>query len=383
MFQHRPGVTILTHVAMSLAALMLPAIAIADDHAFLDRLDTVVTIASTVPANGDVNPYGVAVVPKSIGVLKRGNVLVSNFNNMQNQQGTGSTIVQVAPSGVVTVFAQIENAQVAGQCPGGVGLTTALVVLRRGWVIVGSLPTTDGTSATMSAGCLIVLDSEGEMVETFQGNGIAGPWDMTAVDDDDRAWLFVTNVLNGDVAAGSPHEVDQGTVLRIPLRVPQQGKGMPSMGQITTIGSGFAEIADPSALVIGPTGVGLGRGGTLYVADTFHSRIAAIPRALTRSNTAFTGITVTANGALMGPLGLAIAPDGHIITANAGDGNLVETVPGGAQLSVRTVDTATGAGSLFGIAIVPQGRGVYFVDDGDNTLKVLLQHEDADGHGEH
>lgn len=383
MFQHRPGVTILTHVAMSLAALMLPAIAIADDHAFLDRLDTVVTIASTVPANGDVNPYGVAVVPKSIGVLKRGNVLVSNFNNMQNQQGTGSTIVQVAPSGVVTVFAQIENAQVAGQCPGGVGLTTALVVLRRGWVIVGSLPTTDGTSATMSAGCLIVLDSEGEMVETFQGNGIAGPWDMTAVDDDDRAWLFVTNVLNGDVAAGSPHEVDQGTVLRIPLRVPQQGKGMPSMGQITTIGSGFAEIADPSALVIGPTGVGLGRGGTLYVADTFHSRIAAIPRALTRSNTAFTGITVTANGALMGPLGLAIAPDGHIITANAGDGNLVETAPGGAQVSVRTVDTATGAGSLFGIAIVPQGRGVYFVDDGDNTLKVLLQHEDADGHGEH
>jgi hypothetical protein len=35
------------------------------------------------------------------------------------------------------------------------------------------------------------------------------------------------------------------------------------------------------------------------------------------------------------------------------------------------VETATGAGSLFGIAVVPGGRGVYFVDDGDNTLKVL------------
>jgi hypothetical protein len=35
------------------------------------------------------------------------------------------------------------------------------------------------------------------------------------------------------------------------------------------------------------------------------------------------------------------------------------------------VETATGAGSIFGIAIVPGGHGVYFVDDGDNTVKVL------------
>src|SRR5438309_2324458 len=38
---------------------------------------------STVPANGDVNPYGVAFVPKGFpkgGTIHPGDVLVSNFN---------------------------------------------------------------------------------------------------------------------------------------------------------------------------------------------------------------------------------------------------------------------------------------------------------------
>ncbi|HEX8727002.1 MAG TPA: hypothetical protein VF739_00175, partial [Ktedonobacterales bacterium] len=95
-------------------------------------------MASTVPANGDINPYGVAVIPHSVGNLVAGNVLVSNFNNSTNAQGTGSTIVQVTPAGAVSPFAHIVLPSSA--CPGGVGLTTALGVLQRGWVIVGSLP---------------------------------------------------------------------------------------------------------------------------------------------------------------------------------------------------------------------------------------------------
>ena len=111
----------------------------------------------------------------------------------------------------------------------------------------------------------------------------------------------------------------------------------------------------------------------------------AIPNALTRQTTAFTGVVVSFNGALNDPLGLTIAPNGHIITTNGGDGNLVETTPGGAQVAVKTVDTVTGAGSLFGLAIVPGGQGVYFVDDGDNTLKVLESkqpHENDDDNGD-
>ena len=101
-----------------------------------------------------------------MGLLKRGHILVSNFNNAGNQQGTGITIVELSPDGVLSLFAQIDPATVEGVCPGvspvGVGLTTALVVLRRGWVIVGSLPTTDGMPDSMGAGCLIVLNSQGD-----------------------------------------------------------------------------------------------------------------------------------------------------------------------------------------------------------------------------
>src|SRR5271154_160085 len=55
------------------------------------------TLATTVPTNGDVNPYGIVTVPRSVGALQRGDVLVSNFNNSANLQGTGTTIVQIPP----------------------------------------------------------------------------------------------------------------------------------------------------------------------------------------------------------------------------------------------------------------------------------------------
>ena len=93
---------------------------------FVGGFKTITTVASTVPKNGDVNPYGVAVVTRSKDRLHRGDVLVSNFNDKANTQGTGTTIVEVAPNHSVRVFAQINAAHLPGACPGGVGLTTAL-----------------------------------------------------------------------------------------------------------------------------------------------------------------------------------------------------------------------------------------------------------------
>jgi len=337
----------------------------ADDNDFT----TITTVASTVPANGDINPYGVAVVPANRGSLIKGNILVSNFNNSQNFQGTGTTIVQVSPQGSVTLFAQISAATLPGSCPGGVGLTTALVVLRSGWVIVGSLPTTNGMSPTAEGGCLIVLDSTGKAVETISNSMINGPWDMTAQDDGDNAVLFVTNVLNGTVAAAG-NVVDTATVLRIVLDVSR--KATPTVDSMTVIGSGFSARTDPAALVIGPTGVGLGLGEVLYVADTLGNRVAAIRDAVHRQSSAGTGITVTQGGALNGPLGLAIGPLDTIATVNSNDGFLVFTTPFGNQFFKKQLDSSgnpPGAGALFGLAF--GGDGLYFVDDATNTLNAL------------
>jgi hypothetical protein len=343
----------------------------ADGPSLLSTLHHVRTLASTVPANGDVNPYGVAVVPVTTGALVADNVLVSNFNNSANLQGTGGTIVQVSPTGVVTLFAEIEAKSLPGTCPGGVGLTTALVALRSGFVIVGSLPTSDGSAATAQAGCLIVLNSSGQPVATLSGNGINGPWDMTALDMDNTAVLFVTNVLNGAVAANG-NVVSQGAVLRIVLSTPMGGT--PAATSFTTIASSFEERTDPAALVLGPTGLGLASDGTLFVADTLQSRIAAIPNAVFRVEDAGSGTTVAKGRALKQPLGLAIAPNGNIVTVNAANGLMVETTPGGIQVGARFVDVShsrNGAGALFGLAVTHNGSGVYFVDDGNNTLNIL------------
>ncbi|HET7892876.1 MAG TPA: hypothetical protein VFL34_15210 [Candidatus Sulfotelmatobacter sp.] len=328
-------------------------------------------VASTVPANGDVNPYGTFRIPRSSGSLVQGNILISNINNSNNLQGTVTTLVQVAPEGSTSLFAQIDPSNLPGPCIGGVGLTTALVVLQTGWVIVGSLPTTDGTAATAQAGCLLVLDDHGNVAETFFGSLINGPWDMTVWDAGSFADLFVTNVLNGTVAAGG-NVVHQGTVVRLALDI--RSGSAPSLRSITVIGSGFSERTDPAALVIGPTGLGIDADAdTLYVADSLNNRIAAIRHPVFRETSAGTGRTVSQGGTLNDPLGLAMAPNGNILTVNGNDGFLVETTPEGRQIHSVLLDNTgnpPGAGALFGLVAV-RGAGIYFVDDASNTLNLF------------
>ena len=355
---------IVTATAGLLAGSGMVATAANASDSFIGPLNHTKVIASTVPANGDVNPYGVAVVPHSTGRLYRGDVLVSNFNDKANVQGTGTTIVEVSPHGTVSLFAGIKDSA----CPGGVGLTTALVVLRSGWVIVGSLPTQNG--AISGPGCLIVLDQWGNVRKTISGYGIDGPWDMTALDGGNVSVLFVTNVLGG-ILAKHPY-ANGGTVQR--LVITSKPARTPRVLSSTKIGSGFPAKTDPAALVLGPTGDGLSWNGTLYVASTVDNRIAAIPNALSRHGSDGTGYTVSKGGHLNAPLGLAIAPNGHILTVNGGDGNIVETTPGGKQISWKTIDNNMGgAGDLFGLAVKPGADAVYFVDDfgNDNNLQLF------------
>ena len=359
----RAGIAVAAVAAVAAATTAVAAAPAWAAGGFLTSLDHISTVASTVPTNADVNPYGVAVVPASIGRLHRGDVLVSNFNDAANSQGTGTTVVEITPGGRRVVFARISP----GQVPGGVGLTTALVVLRSGWVLVGNLPTSDGTSATARAGSLLLLDAWGRLRSIWTGNHLNGPWDATAADFGDHAEIFVTNVLNGTVAH-SPHTVFAGTVVRLAVRI---GDQLPQVESSTVVGSGFPERTDPAALVVGPTGLALGTGGALYVADTVRSRIAAIPDALSRTGSAGDGITVRAAGPLNQPLGLTLAPGGDLVTVNGGDGRAVEVSPSGTLVAVRWLDRSgapPGAGALFGLAVSPNGQSLYFVDDATNTL---------------
>jgi sugar lactone lactonase YvrE len=342
----------------------------ASKAAYLAPFHKISTVGSTVPANGDVNQYGIVIVPASTGALVSGDVLMSNFNAKSNEQGTGTTIVELAPkTGHRTVFAQLSAGALHGSCPGGVGLTTALGILPGGYVVVGSLPTGKGTSATAKVGCLIVLDSSGHAISTVHGKNIEGPWDMTVVSHGSMSSLFVSTALDGGAIAGK-HTIDNSTVVRVDV---SSGAGQaPKVLSEQVVANKIPRRNDKAALVIGPTGDAFAANGTLYVADTLRSAIIAIPQALTRiSPVADHGITISHGGQLNQPLGLALAPNGDLLAANAGNGDIVELSPSGKQLLERGGDAPAGGGSLFGLVAAPGGRGLYYVDDAHNTLRLL------------
>ncbi|KVC76192.1 hypothetical protein WJ47_04275 [Burkholderia ubonensis] len=364
----------LATIALAAAALAAAAFAHAEPQGFLETLHRHATLVNTVPDNGDQNPYAIAVAPVSAGTIQQGDVLVDNFNNAANLQGTGSTIVSYRPSTQqLSLFASIPRDLKA--CPGGVGLSTAMTMLKSGWVIVGSTPSNDGTTNTKGAGCLIVLDPHGKIASTWSTPNINDPWgNMAVVDRGDSATLFVSMAGFGVGGAdGNPPVYKQATVLRLDLAIPNGQP--PVIKQETVIASGLGAQADKSVFLVGPTGLALsGDQKKLYVSDAIGNRIVEIDDPLTRDTSAGVGRQVTADGFLHRPLALATAPNGHLLATNALNGQVVEIDPvAGKQLYARWINTdkaqtPPGSGDLFGIAMTPEGDGFYFVADDVNTL---------------
>jgi hypothetical protein len=145
----------------------------------------------------------------------------------------------------------------------------------------------------------------------------------------------------------------------------------PALVSTTIVGSGFPWVANQAALVLGPTGLALGRNGTLYVDDTQRNTISAIPQAMTRTNAVSYGSgIISSGGALNAPLGMALAPNSDLLVLNGNNGNAVEVTPAGNQIASRTL-IKNGAGDLFGLAVTANGRGIEFGNDGANVLDLF------------
>jgi hypothetical protein len=354
--------TIRWRSALTVAALLAGATGIGlaqphdDDGAFLP---SPVVVASTVPANGDGNPYGVAFVPEDFetgtGPLKHGNILVSNFNNSQNIQGAGTTIVNISPSGAQSLFFQ-------GSA--GLGLSTALGTLQKGFVVVGNVPVIPGGTTGAEAGSLLVINNKGKLIQTITSPWIQAPWDMTLVDGGDWAIAFVSNGLNG-------------TVSRLNFQV--SNSGLKLVGA-ATIASGYVNRTDPVTFLVAPTGLVYDASrDRLYVASTGDNAVFAIHEAAARTKSAGMGSVVYEDNVhLHGPLGLAEATNGHLLVTN-NDGinpdpnqpsEIVEFTKEGEFVKEISVDPAQGGS--FGLAVSrTHGQSIFAaVDDNTNTLLI-------------
>jgi hypothetical protein len=334
----------------------------ADAGAFLPEQ---FTIFSTVPPNGDLNPYGVAFVPQGFqsgtGRLRPGQVLVSNFNNSMNLQGTGTTIVRVSSSGTPEVFFA-GPPHPSGST--GLGLSTALAILQRGFVIVGNVPSTDGTSRTAMPGSLLVINNEGHLVSTISGPLISGPWDMTVIDEGNQAIAFVSMVLSGNV-------------VRLNLDVSSSNVTVTST---TVIASGYPHRGDPAAFEVGPTGLVYDpTTDVLYVASTVDNAVFSVQNPRTRSNSGGKGTLIYTDAHyLHGPLAMAEAPNGHLIVANSDAINsnpqlpsaYVEFTKQGQFVRQLLIDPAQGGS--FGLAVNVSTTEQFLAAVNDNAATLIL-----------
>jgi hypothetical protein len=326
------------------------------DDAFLP---SPVRAVSTVPGNGDVNPYGVVFIPRHFqtgsGPLQAGDILVSNFNNAQNLQGTGTTIVRIPSKGSQSLFFQ-------GKAP--LGLSTALGTLRAGFIVVGNFPSTDGTLATATAGSLLVINNHGQLVQTIANAQIQGPWDMALVDHGGTATAFVTNGLTG-------------TVSRLDFNVSPTGL---TLLHSRVIASGYVHRADPVTFVVSPTGLVYDeQRDVLYVASTGDNEVFAIHDAADRTHDGGPGrIVYQDNVHLHGPLAMTEAPNGHLLVSN-NDGinsdpnqpsEIVEFTKSGTFVKQLSVDPAQGGS--FGLAVQKSEDVAVFAAVDDNVPNIII-----------
>ncbi len=322
-------------------------------------LPSAVRSVSTIPANGDLNPYGVAFVPARFpagGAIHPGDVLVSNFNNSDNLQGTGTTIVNIPAGDAPALFFQGHK---------GIGLSTALAVLEEGLVVVGNFPTADGQCATAQAGSLLVLDSNGNSVGDLKSAAIDGPWDLTVFERGGGAvQIFLANALNG-------------TVFRLDATATAGGL---TIDKETQIASGYLHRCDPAALVVAPTGLAYDSAkDILYVASTADNAVYAVRAAGRATRDLGRGRLVYRDPRhLHGPNGMVLAPNGNLLAANSDAINpdpkhtstLVELTTDGQF--VRQISLDPLPGGAFGLAVGSFGHMAHFaaVNDGENTLTI-------------
>ena len=325
-------------------------------------------VASTIdPATGDLNPYGVAVVPVTAGTLVKGDVLVGDFGSYANPGGAGQSIVEIDPAtGAVTDWSH--SATLDG--------VDSLSFNPKGFLWTGDLgPVGPSGADDGSGGNVAIIGTSGQVAATFDqattGHGFfAGTWGQEyGMNSAGKVSFYWPDAGTGP---------DAGTVWRLDPHPGGTPNGQPTNATyalLTTLPAGGPTAAVPT--VRGPQGQAYDAAtDTLYVADDANSTVYAIPHASTATGPVPAQV-VLQGGPLDAPQGIVIDPgSGTLLVVNGANNDLVDLTTGGRVVGVRDLAPNEPPGALFGLAVDPAGTDshattVFYVNDDENSLHEL------------
>jgi hypothetical protein len=328
-----------------------------DNNSVLDRLDDMKTIGSAVdPINGDQNPYGLDIAKIDAGKLKRGDLVVCNFNNAANVQGTGTTIIALHPHVGATPLRITQDSSLLGCAE----------------IALGSAD--DIWAAAFAANDNPIVGPDGTLFTTLPGGPWHGPFGQT----------FANHAGPFGVAAFYESNASDGSIVRINIT---------AGGAFTfdVIATGFPVNHGVPGSILGPSGLQYDcKHDRLFIVDGTNNalyafrHVSTIPAGgITVSGTTFSGPfrhrarVVFSGPPLNGPISSALLFNGHLVLGNTldptGQNLMVEITPHGKKLDVKNVDTGVGA-AIFGMVASGdelRDTKLYFNDDNDNTVRVL------------
>jgi len=313
---------------------------------------TVSNIGSIIdPTNGDRNPYGLAIALSDTGLFTSGDLVVCNFNNSSNVQGTGTTVEYIHPASGSTVHRFAQDATLLG-CGS-----------------VSVLPDDHVAVTAKLANDVVIYDPSASTKVTLSGSPFNGPWGSTYANSLTKPAIYVSNANDGSL-----------------VRINVLG---PTSYSTETIATGFSVNGGAPGNIFAPYGMAYNPANdTLYIAESNSNKLIAIANV---SSVGAGGITVSGSDSTFGgtsgssahavlsgaplnnPLGASLLVNGNIVVANSGDNLMIDVTPGGKVVGTMSLD-AGAAGALFSLAAVPgtfQQQIVYFNDSNDNTVKVL------------
>jgi hypothetical protein len=338
-----------------------------DTTSILKKLTKDVAIGSTIDRkNGDMGPRAISLVRSTFG-LKKGQLVVCNFDDSAGTAGKGSTIEVLNPDPNSKPVTFTQSTKIEG-CDGDAVTATNQVY-----------------GAGLVSGLVSRFSQMGKL-EKSHGSPIAAPF----VDAD---------AFCGEAYA--PEDIyiadsKTGSIIKLAFVPVSSGNA-----KVTQVISGFGINKGSGWSVLGPSGIqynskrtGSLCNDTLYVVDGVDNTIVAVSNAsnLLEKNEIIvkpggktfkcahpksTCATLVYSGSpLNAPVASALLPNGNLIVANTQGGNtLVELTPTGKVLDTKTLDTSATA-DVFGLLATGTSDSdtvLFYTDTKTNTLQELEQ----------